>query len=58
VIQRYVLNIEHALTMNNYFFTWLVNRDIKLEYTELKLKQKEYTKYEADIFRTMVSKMN
>ncbi|WJX83517.1 peptidylprolyl isomerase [Trifolium repens] len=34
------------------------NRDIKLEYKELKLKQKEYTKYEADIFSTMVSKMN
>ncbi|CAJ2671797.1 unnamed protein product [Trifolium pratense] len=34
------------------------NREIKLEYKELKLKQKEYTKYEADIFSTMVSKMN
>ncbi|KAI5427437.1 hypothetical protein KIW84_032742, partial [Lathyrus oleraceus] len=34
------------------------NRDIKLEYKELKLKQREYNKYEADIFSTMVSKMN
>ncbi|XP_073221793.1 70 kDa peptidyl-prolyl isomerase-like isoform X2 [Cicer arietinum] len=34
------------------------NRDIKLEYKELKLKQKEYSKYEANIFSTMVSRMN
>ncbi|CAI8613777.1 unnamed protein product [Vicia faba] len=34
------------------------NRDIKLEYKELKLKQREYNKYEAGIFSTMVSKMN
>ncbi|XP_027350378.1 70 kDa peptidyl-prolyl isomerase-like isoform X2 [Abrus precatorius] len=33
------------------------NRDIKLEYKELKLKQKEYGRYEADIFSTMFSRM-
>ncbi|KAJ1404534.1 Tetratricopeptide-like helical domain superfamily [Sesbania bispinosa] len=34
------------------------NRDIKLEYKELKLKQKEYSRYEADIFSTMLSRMS
>ncbi|KAH1257919.1 Peptidyl-prolyl cis-trans isomerase FKBP65 [Glycine max] len=34
------------------------NRDIKLEYKELKLKQKEYSRHEADIFSTMLSRMN
>ncbi|KAL2320604.1 hypothetical protein Fmac_029573 [Flemingia macrophylla] len=33
------------------------NRDIKLEYKELKLKQKEYNRYEADIFSTMLSRI-
>lgn len=34
------------------------NREIKLEYKELKMKQKEYNKYESDIFSGMVSRMN
>ncbi|XP_061369920.1 peptidyl-prolyl cis-trans isomerase FKBP65-like [Gastrolobium bilobum] len=33
------------------------NREIKLEYKELKRKQKEYSRYEADIFSTMLSRM-
>lgn len=34
------------------------NRDIKLEYKELKLKQKEYSRYEANIFGTMLSRIS
>lgn len=34
------------------------NRDIKLEYKELKLKQKAYSRHEADIFSTMLSRMS
>ncbi|XP_031281283.1 70 kDa peptidyl-prolyl isomerase-like [Pistacia vera] len=33
------------------------NRDVKLGYKELKEKQREYAKYQAEIFSTMVSKM-
>lgn len=36
----------------------IIIRDIKLEYKELKLKQKEYSRHEADIFSTMLSRMN
>jgi len=43
--------------MNGYLFSWRIIRDIKLEYKELKLKQKEYSRYEAGIFSTMVSRM-
>ncbi|KAL1314108.1 hypothetical protein HN51_040867 [Arachis hypogaea] len=34
------------------------NRDIKVEYKELKLKQKEYNNYESNIFGTMFSRMS
>ncbi|MED6124398.1 hypothetical protein PIB30_058576 [Stylosanthes scabra] len=34
------------------------NREIKVEYKELKLKQKEYNKYESNIFSTMFSSMS
>ncbi|KAL2952477.1 hypothetical protein AAZX31_19G113300 [Glycine max] len=34
------------------------NRDIKLECKELKRKQKEYNRHEANIFSTMLSRMN
>lgn len=44
--------------MNNYLLVWLIIRDIKLEHKELKLKQKEYNRYEADIFSTMLSRMS
>ncbi|KAE9599730.1 hypothetical protein Lal_00045764 [Lupinus albus] len=33
------------------------NRDIKIEYKELKHKQKQYSRYETDIFSTMLSRM-
>lgn len=32
-------------------------RDVKLVYMELKDKQREYAKYQAEIFGTMLSKM-
>ncbi|KAF7803973.1 70 kDa peptidyl-prolyl isomerase-like [Senna tora] len=34
------------------------NRDMRSEYKQLKLKQKEYGRYEADIFSTMFSRMS
>ncbi|OAY43359.1 70 kDa peptidyl-prolyl isomerase [Manihot esculenta] len=34
------------------------NRDLKLIYKELKDKQREYTKYQAEIFGTMISRMS
>ncbi|KAJ6332214.1 hypothetical protein OIU76_010576 [Salix suchowensis] len=34
------------------------NREVKLEYMELKEKQREYDKYQAELFSTMVSKMS
>ncbi|KAJ6700187.1 PEPTIDYLPROLYL ISOMERASE [Salix purpurea] len=34
------------------------NREVKLEYMELKEKQREYDKYQAELFSTMVSRMS
>ncbi|KAF2289214.1 hypothetical protein GH714_029533 [Hevea brasiliensis] len=34
------------------------NRDVKLVYKELKDKQREYVKYQADFFSTMISRMS
>ncbi|KAJ6747659.1 PEPTIDYLPROLYL ISOMERASE [Salix koriyanagi] len=34
------------------------NREVKLEYMELKEKQRKYNKYQAELFSTMVSKMS
>ncbi|KAJ7976548.1 Peptidylprolyl isomerase [Quillaja saponaria] len=44
-------DIKRALTIDPN------NRDMKLEYKELKVKQREYSRSQAEIFSTMLSKM-
>ncbi|BAT85078.1 hypothetical protein LR48_Vigan10g025700 [Vigna angularis] len=51
-LEKAEADIKRALTIDPN------NRDIKLEYKELKVKQKEYNAYEAGIFSTMVSRMS
>ncbi|QCD97091.1 peptidyl-prolyl cis-trans isomerase FKBP65-like [Vigna unguiculata] len=51
-LEKAEADIKRALTIDPN------NRDIKLEYKELKVKQKEYNRYEAGIFTTMVSRMS
>ncbi|KAI9120830.1 hypothetical protein K1719_007863 [Acacia pycnantha] len=51
-LEKAEADIKRALTIDPN------NRDMRVEYRELKLKQKEYSKYEADIFSSMLSKMS
>ena len=34
-----------------------MNRDVKLVYKELKDKQREYARYQAEVFSTVLSRM-
>ncbi|KAK9194342.1 hypothetical protein WN944_005047 [Citrus x changshan-huyou] len=50
-LEKAEADIKRALTIDPN------NRDVKLVYMELKDKQREYAKYQAEIFGTMLSKM-
>ncbi|KAI4300926.1 hypothetical protein L6164_034252 [Bauhinia variegata] len=50
-LEKAEADIKKALTIDSN------NRDLRLEYKELKLKQKEHSRCQADIFSTMLSKM-
>ncbi|KAK9129057.1 hypothetical protein Syun_017854 [Stephania yunnanensis] len=51
-LEKAEIDIKKALTIDP------KNREVKLEYAKLKGLKKEYAKYEAEIFGTMLSKMS